>query len=164
MLSTGGKFTRGFKPRWSTELYNVARVEGAFVWDDQGNRYLSKFTQPVRGNVDDPPARRIEMGGSEQNETRKRQVLIDFAERVKRQIGDGTVTLSQVGTFLRRVGGFQAAAREARLNMKTPVANFLRAFPDTFDLRIDGTGRSFVRVLRGPLAFEGATRLRRAVG
>jgi len=39
--------------------------------------------------------------------------------------------------------GFRAAALEARLNMKSPIANFLRAFPDVFDVQ-----GNYVRVLR----------------
>ena len=155
MLSTGGRFTRGFKPRWSDRVYRVARVDGAFVYDEDGNEYPTKFTQPVVGNAEALEPRRFEGGGSAQDEARKKRVLGELAEIVKNWIGFRTVALGTLGVFL-STHGFRAKALEARLNMRTPVMSFLRAFPDTF--AVDGAR---VRVLRGEMAFEGARRLRR---
>ena len=142
MLSTGGRFTRSFKPKWSSEIHQVERIDGAFVWDTNGNRFLTKFTQPVRGEAETLPPRRIEQGGSAIVEERKQRMLAPFVQMVKTYIAQKTVTLGQVGDFLKNKG-FRAAALEARLNMKSPIANFLRAFPDVFDVQ-----GNYVRVLR----------------
>ena len=160
MLDTGGRFTRGFKPKWSEKIYKLDRVDGAFVFDTDGNSHLTKFTLPVQGNTEELQPRRFEQGGSAQTEERKRRLLDDTATEVRKWIGARTVTLSQIGTFLAR-RNFRALTLEARLGTKAPVANFLRVFPDTFALTIDGTGRSYVRVLSAAPAFEGAVRLRR---
>jgi len=155
MLSTGGRFTRGFKPRWSDHVYRVARIDGAFVYDEDGNEYPTKFTQPVVGNAEALERRRFEGAGSAQDEARKKRVLGELAETVKNWIGFRTVALGTLGVFL-GTHGFRAKALEARLNMRNPVVGFLRTFPDTF--AVDG---AHVKVLRGAMAFEGARRLRR---
>lgn len=81
---------------------------------------------------------------------------------MKGWVGMRTASLSELGVFLSRRGGFQNKAREARLNMKAPVANFLRAFPEQFEISTGRDGRHYVKVKREP-AFEGARRLRRMV-
>ena len=160
MLDAGGRFRRGFKPKWSERLYKVSKVDGAFVYDTEGNEYLTKFTQPQTSSAEELPARRIEQGGSAQADERRERVLSDLAMQVRKFVGDKTVTLATVGKFL-TTRDFRKLALEARLNMKAPVANFLRAFPDIFAVITDKEGRSYVRVLQAPLAFEGARRLRR---
>ena len=94
--------------------------------------------------------------------TRKARLLTYFANKVKEQIGSKRVTLAEVSKFLVRIGGFKQKALEARLNMSAPVKHFLQLFPDTFDIEIDGLGRSFVQLMRN-MAFDGARRLRRIV-
>ena len=160
MLDTGGRFTRGFKPRWSERVYTVGRTDGAFVYDTDGNEYLSKFTQPVAGNVEELQPRRFEQGGSVQTEERKKRLLETTATDVRKWIADRTITLSQLGIYLAR-RNFRTLALEARLGTRTPIANFLRLFPDTFALTTDRVGHSHVRVLTAQPAFEGARRLRR---
>ena len=110
--------------------------------DTNGNRFLTKFTQPVRGEAETLPPRRIEQGGSAVVEERKQRMLAPFVQMVKTYIAQKTVTLGQVCDFLKNKG-FRAAALEARFNMKSLKANFLRAFPDVFDVQ-----GNYVRVLR----------------
>ncbi len=161
MLDTGGRFTRGFKPKWSERVYKVGRIDGAFVYDTEGNEYPSKFTQPVVGNVEELPSRRFEQGGSVQAEEKKRRVLGGLAEVLKNWMGSRRLSLSEIGVFLSQRGGFRNLAREARLNMKAPVLNFLKAFPDKFDITSNRAGQAYAIVKRGELAFTGARRLRR---
>ena len=163
MLDTGGRFTRGFKPKWSERIHQLGRIDGAFVYDVEGNLYPTKFTKPVTGNAEELRARRFEQGGSVQTEERKQHLLFDTATQVRKWTGGRTVTLAQVGTFLAR-RNFRTLALEARLGNRTPIANFLRTFPDTFEVTVDRGGRSFVRVLSAVPAFEGARRLRRRPG
>ena len=158
MLDSGGRFKRGFKPKWSERVYQLGRVDGAFVYDNEGNEYLSKFTLPVSGNAEELPPTRLEQRGSVQTEDKRKRVLNDLAVQVRRWIGDRTVTLGQVGQFLSS-RNFRNLALEARLNMKSPVAGFLRTFPDTFEVTTSN-GASYAKVLRAAPAFEGARRLR----
>ena len=60
---------------------------------------------------------------------------------------DKTVSLGQVGAFVVS-RDFRKLALEARLNMKSPIANFLRSFPDDFHVTSDRSGRATVKVLR----------------
>ncbi len=131
-----------------------------FVYDSAGNEYLSKFTQPTSGNAEVLQPRRMEQGGNVQTRDKQRRILEDLATDARRWIGLRIVTLGQLGLFL-ATRGFRMLAIEARLNMKAPVANFRRAFPDTFVLEVNNTGASYVKVLRAQPAFEGAVRLRR---
>ena len=99
MLSAGGMFTRTFKPKWSEQVYKLDRVDGAFAYDTEGNAHPTKFTQPVVGNAEDLPPRRIEQGGSAQAEERKRRVLGELAGMVRDWLGASTKTFTQVGCF-----------------------------------------------------------------
>ena len=159
MMDTGRRFVRGFKPRWSERVYKVSRLDGAFVFDEDGKAHLTKFVQPVAGNPETLQPRRIEQGGSAQTAGFQRTILDDLASQARRWIGDRTVTTFQLNAMLAR-SGFKEAAKRARINMRTPVLNFLKIFPDIFVVETDGS-RSLVRVLRAQPAFEGAQRLRK---
>ena len=74
-------------------------------------------------------------------EERKRRVLEPFARRVAMHIGHGNESsVSDVGKFLQRIGGFVAASRDAGLNQKQRVAGFLRTFPERFTVTTSGSG------------------------
>ena len=151
-------FTRIFKPKWSADTRNAAKVEGAYVYDDRGNKYLTKLTRPTQEQGTSAPVA-IERGGNAAVEARKREVLGDIARQAREWLaGRGRVTLGELGTFLKPLG-FRALALQARLNMKSPVAAFLRAFPELFDLRIQGS----IATVALPV-FYGPKRLRRSKG
>ena len=80
---------------------------------------------------------------------------------MKKWMGARRVALSEIGVFLAERGGFRNLAREARLNMKAPVLNFLKAFPEIFEITSTREGKAYAVVKRGELAFTGARRLRR---
>ena len=159
MMDTGRRFVRGFKPRWSDRVYRISRLDGAFVYDENGKEHLTKFVQPVTGNPETLQPRRIEQGGSVQTAGFQRTILEDLASQARRWIGDRTVTNLQLNAMLAR-SGFKEAAKRARINMRTPVLNFLKLFPDIFVVETDGPN-TLIRVLRAQPAFEGARRLRR---
>ena len=46
-MIAAGKFTRGFKPRWSSQVHRVAKVDGAYLTDENGKTTLSKFAQAI---------------------------------------------------------------------------------------------------------------------
>ena len=160
MTSAGGRFTRGFKPKWSDEIHTAAEVDGAFVTDEQGREYMTKFVQPVPETSEELPARRMERGGSDVVEQRRRRVLRDLARNVASYIGQERMTVMRLAGYL-RPRGFKQLALEARINMRTPVINFLRVFPELFAIeRVDGV--SYVQTIAAEPAFPGARRLRRA--
>ena len=100
----------------------------------------------MTGNAEELEPRRIEQGGSALFDARRIRVLEALAKEVKDWMGNRTVTLAQVGQFVSSKN-FRNLALEARLNMKAPVANFLRAFPDMFDVTTNKDGRSSVKGL-----------------
>ena len=64
MEDMGGKFTRGFKPRFG-EVRQVKEVQGATVVDDKGKDHLTKFVLPVADTTNDAGPRKIEQRGSQ---------------------------------------------------------------------------------------------------
>ena len=141
----------------SATLPAGASTEWDEVTDTEGKTFKTKFTLAVPGGSETLRPSRIEAGRPAQADDRKLKVLGDLAVELRRKIGNRTITLGQVGMFLAG-RNFRNLALEARLNMKAPVANFLRAFPDTFE--IDGNN---VKVKQSQPAFRGAQRLRRRV-
>lgn len=140
-------FARGFKPIWGEKVHKLASTRWDEVTDVDGNTFKTKFALPVSAPEEAPPPSRVEAGRPAQAEDRKRRVLGSLATEVKRWMGRRTVTLAQVGAFLAQ-RDFRALALEARLNMKRPTVEFLRAFPERFEVQIDGMGRSFAKILR----------------
>ena len=48
--------------------------------------------------------------------------------------------LWRVGEFMKTQQGFDDTAREANLNLKSKIANFVRAFPDLFAVKTTAQG------------------------
>ena len=133
-MIAAGKFTRGFKPRWSAEIHTVAGVRGAYVTDETGKETLSKFAQAVPGDstTDGGPVG-IERGGSKQTEFKQRTVLESLKKEAVAFLSykDNPPTLSELAVYLNRFG-FADKARQAGLNMKSATAAFLRVDPEIF--------------------------------
>jgi len=133
-----GAFTRSFKPKWSSEVHDVQSVDHAKVTDTAGNEFLTKFTQPISGadDMNEPlePVN-IERGGSKQTENKKRKHLQPWAETAVKYI-DGTdtktLTLQRLGKMLKDQPDFSLACLESGISMQTPLATFLRVFPELF--------------------------------
>jgi len=135
-----GAFTRSFKPKWSSEVHAVKSVDHAKVTDTAGNEYLTKFTQPISGADDQNEPVNIERGGSKQTDNKKRKHLQPWAETAVKYI-DGTDTktmsLQRLGKMFKDQPDFRLACLESGISMTTPLANFLRVFPEFFV--VDGT-------------------------
>ena len=80
--------------------------------------------------------------GSAQVENRRQVILRKFADKIATEIrkAGGTLELWRVGTFLRQVGGFEIASREAGLSQRGLIGNFFRVFPRRFKLNIPAAG------------------------
>ena len=88
------------------------------------------------------PRDRFARRGSAQVENRRQVILRKFAEHVTKEIrkAGGTMELWRLGDFLKKLGGFDIASREAGLSQKGLIANFLRVFPKRFKLDIPAAG------------------------
>ena len=130
------KFERSFKPRFGDKVHQVATVEGGIVTDTQGKKEAVKLVRPVpRGSTDARPGQFVRRG-SAQVEVKKRALLETYAKKVVRHIGRGNeMELWRVGVFIKTQRGFNDRAREAGINMKSKIANFLRAFPELFTVQ-----------------------------
>ena len=155
MLNRPMSFARGFKPNWSDKVHKVTNIYWDEVTDSEGNKFKTKFVLPVSGPGQDLPPSRIEAARPAQVEDRKQRVLNELSVEVRRWLGSRTVSLKEIRNFLSN-RNFRALALEARLNMRSPVINFLKAFPDVFQIR-----GSTVHVIASQPAFQGARRLRR---
>ena len=147
-----GKFERSFKPRFSDKVHQVDRIEGGRVVDEEGKSHPMKFVRAVpAGSAPTEPRDRFVRRGSAQVENRRQVILRKFADKVATEIrkAGGTLELWKVGTFLKQVGGFEIASREAGLSHKGLIANFFRVFPKRFRLNIpEAGGLSSVSLIR----------------
>ena len=142
-------FERSFKQRYSGEVHEVARIERGDAVSTIGKRHQAKLVQPVPRGSAGIVMERSSRRGSVVVEERKRRSLEPYARRVAMHIGVGNESsVSDVGKFLQRIGGFVAASRDAGLNQKQRVAGFLRTFPERFNVTTSaGGGTATVRVL-----------------
>ena len=110
MEDMGGKFTRGFKPKFG-EVRQVKEVQGATVVDTKGNDHLTKFVLPVSDTTNDAGPRRIEQRGSALTDATRRERLQPYANELitflRRQ--GHSVTTATASKYLREQPGFAAA-------------------------------------------------------
>ena len=143
MEDTGGKFTRGFRPRYG-EVKQVKEIQGAEVVDGRDRGYLTKFVQPVTETTEDAGPVRIEQRGSELIDRTRRERLKPFADELIRflKTKNGEVTTATASKHLRQNHAFQIAMR----NLPSFGA-FVRLF-DAFELVTSNTsgGTSKVRL------------------
>ena len=114
MEDAGGKFTRGFKPRFG-EIRQVQNISGAVVEDTKNQDHLTKFVLPVKDTTNDQGPRRIEQRGSVLTDATRRSRLQPFANELIRFIrnkGVASVTTATASKHLRdTMPGFTAAMR-----------------------------------------------------
>ena len=138
MESTGGKFTRGFKPRFETNVRQVDTINGNEVTDTSGNQFLTRFVQPVGTATADAGPVRMEQKGSIQTHNKQIRILQPFADGLKRYLDImGKVTAPRVLKLLREIQGqaaLKTAVAEARLNKISLLQNFVSLFPSMFKM------------------------------
>ena len=135
------KFERSFQPRYGGEVHTLQKIEHGVAIDTQGRTHNPKFALPVPKGSESITTSRFTRGGSAQVEGKKRTLLEPFALKVVRHIGRGNeMELWRVGEFMKKQRGFNDRAREAGINMKSKIANFLRAFPEYFTVTTSTEG------------------------
>ena len=108
--------------------------------DPAGQTSLTKQVLPVSSNTELGPARQIEQGRNVDQTNRSRTILQTFANDF--YYGNGgenqgkRMTLAQAAGVLNKKRGFNDALVLGRINMKSPIANFLRLFHQLFE--VDG--------------------------
>jgi len=136
MEDVGGKFTRGFKPRFG-EVRKVKEVQGATVVDDKGKDHLTKFVLPVSDTTNDAGPRRIEQRGSQLTDATRRARLQPYATELvnylRRQ--GKAVTTATASKHLREQAGFTAA-----MNNVPSFGAFIRLFASLKLVTGSGTG------------------------
>ena len=108
------KFDRRFKPRFSYDVHQVARVQGGTVVDTEGKRHPTKFAHPVPSeSAPVEPRNRFVRRGSAQVQAKRQVVLKTYATSIAKDIrkAGGTLELWRVGTLLEQMGGFDLASR-----------------------------------------------------
>ena len=110
------------------------------VKDTADQTSFTKQVLPVSSATEVGPARQIERGGNVDTTNRSRAALQPFADEFF--YGNGgenqgkRMTLAQAADILNKKRSFNAALLLGRINMKSPIGNFLRLFPEKF--KIDG--------------------------
>ena len=110
MESTGGKFTRGFKPKFG-EVRKVQDIQGPLVRDDQNKDHLTKLVLPASETTEDAGPRRIERTGSAIVDSTGRARLRPFAEELVELLRrrTGAVTAATASKFFGEQKGFREA-------------------------------------------------------
>ena len=142
MESTGGKFTRGFKPKFG-EVRKVQDIQGALVIDDKNKDHLTKFVLPVSETTEDAGPRRIEQKGSVIVDSTRRARLRPFAEKLVELLRRrrGAVAAATASKFLGEQRGF----REAMAGIPSFGA-FVKLFPYLTLVTAGAGGASTVRL------------------
>ena len=135
MEDMGGRFTRGFKPRFG-EVREVNEIQGATVVDNKNQDHLTKFVLPIETTDNDTGPRRIEQRGSQTQDAARRARLQPFADELVRflQQKGSAVTTATAAKHLREQPGFTAALRNVRT-----FGAFLKLF-NVFTLMTTGDG------------------------
>ena len=154
MEDAGGKFTRGFKPRFG-EIRQVQQISGAMVQDTKNQDHLTKFVLPVKDTTNDQGPRRIEQRGSVLTDATRRSRLQPFANELIRFIRNKgvSVTTATASKHLREtMPGFTAAMRNV-----PSFGAFIRLFDSSLKLVTSSESGGVSRVR---LANEQRRRLR----
>ena len=125
MEDMGGKFTRGFKPRFG-EVRQVKEVQGATVVDDKGKDHLTKFVLPVSETTNDAGPRKIEQRGSQLTDATRRERLQPYANELTsflRRQGKAVTTATASKHLRETMHGFTAA-----MNNVPSFGAFIRLF------------------------------------
>jgi hypothetical protein len=136
MEDMGGKFTRGFKPRFG-EVRKVKEIDGAVVVDDKGKEHLTKFVLPVSDTTNDAGPRKIEQRGSQLTDATRRTRLQPYADELVnflRRKG-AAVTTATASKHLREQQGFTTA-----MNNVPSFGAFIRLFDSLKLVTGSGTG------------------------
>ena len=132
----GGKFTRGFKPRFG-KVREVKEIQGAEVVDTTGKSHLTKFVLPVSDTTNDAGPRKIEQRGSQLTDATRKQRLQPYANELinflRRQ--GKAVTTATASKYLREQAGFTAA-----MNNVPSFGAFIRLFNSLKLVIGSGTG------------------------
>ena len=121
----GGKFTRGFKPRFG-QVRQVKEVQGATVVDDKGKDHLTKFVLPVSETTNDAGPRKIEQRGSQLTDATRRERLQPYANELTsflRRQGKAVTTATASNHLRETTHGFTAA-----MNNVPSFGAFIRLF------------------------------------
>ena len=130
------KFHRGWMPNWSDTVRDVADVVFDTVRDPRGQASLTKQVLPVSASTEVGPATQIERRGNTEVRNRARTLLRRFADGLYFNNHGKRMTLAQAAGYLNEQAGFKGAITLARVNQKSPIGNFLKLFPEYFE--IDG--------------------------
>jgi hypothetical protein len=129
-----GPRRRAGDPVWSIETRRARAVDGAFVVDERGDRYPTKEVLPVAPESTEltKPAAKLR--------ARPRELLKDYADRLEAKLRlspDREITAQAAQTALTggSVHNLKQAMQVAGVSIDGVVANFVRVFPDRFEMR-----------------------------
>ena len=138
MEDMGGKFTRGFKPKFG-EVRQVKEMQGATVVDNKDKDHLTKFVLPIADTTNDTGPRKIEQRGSQLTDATRRERLRPYANELvnflRRQ--GKAVTTATASKHLREQQGFTSA-----MNNVPSFGAFIRLFDSLKLVTSSATGGS----------------------
>ena len=121
--------------------------------DTSGNRFLTRFVQPVEAATADAGPVRIEQSGSVQTKQKQIKILQPYADGLKLHLDImNKVPAPRVLAILKEMRGqaaFKSAIAEARLNKISLLQNLVSLFPNMFNTE-KRNGTFYVSSIKSP--------------
>jgi len=117
---------RVFEPSWSREQHEAKTIEGAYVFDEHGNRHPIKETLAVPKESTHLPEAHVILN------TRAREKLQRYADRLHAFLTakpDHRVAASKAHSVLSEIGDIKQAVQLAGLATDKVIASFVKVFP-----------------------------------
>ena len=133
---------RSFKPRYESEVRPVDSIEGGYIIS-KGKRFAVSRAMPVQANTPKTPAPKALEGPSQRKDDKNREELREFVKPLKEFLSDGegktpsVVARHMNGKFGEAGGDFEEKMKELKLT----VTNFVKLFPDDFEILSSGNIR-----------------------
>ena len=124
-------------PKFAGEVHDVDRFKGAHVEDTEGKSYPVKTVLAVPAGSQDVDLG-IETGPGAGRRIRQREMLQDYATKLKGYLPSTGYTLARVGQLLRGMRGFVNTTTLYGPSKTGRIVNFLKLYPKMFSMH--GTG------------------------
>ena len=123
--------------KWDGQVHVTESFKGANVEDKEGNSFPVKTSLPVPGTSQDVDIQ-IESGPGGGKRAKQREMLKDYAERLKNMIPKDGLSLSKTVQLIKSMRGAEDTMDVWGPSRTGRYASFLKLFPKMFDIKGSG--------------------------
>jgi hypothetical protein len=121
------QWQKAYQPRYSATVYQVKSIRNEVVEDTRGGFHRLFLAQPVTEGESTPFPLSVRAGNAQQSE-RRRLAMQPYMEALKAALGEGSMSLSEAGSYLETIPGYTAALRAQNLDGLRAVLLLFDAF------------------------------------